>query len=116
MEEKIINGTPATDGSFFSLVVSVLIEKRHQCGGYVIAPAFVLTAGHCAIILFGNPNNERFSHEELCESFEVYHGSLDRKSGGTLYPVLDVQWHDKHKLQTLGLPYDIAVLTVSLKV
>ena len=50
--EKIINGEEATPHSF-PWQISIKVDKpEHYCGGSIISPYWVLTAAHCANIVY----------------------------------------------------------------
>ena len=62
----IYNGTPEPDLNKYQFMVSVQIQQsgtwEHKCGGSIISPTMILTAGHCVVDekanLF-NPNVEK---------------------------------------------------------
>ncbi|KAF4097696.1 granzyme B-like isoform X2 [Onychostoma macrolepis] len=45
--DDIINGKKASKDSL-QYMVSVQTDKKHECGGFLIYPQYVLTAAHCA--------------------------------------------------------------------
>jgi secreted trypsin-like serine protease len=57
---SVIDGEPAPPGSFpwMAFVVDIRGEKAGQCGGVVLAPNLVLTAGHCAVNMETGVTNE----------------------------------------------------------
>lgn len=44
--DDIINGKKASKNSL-QYMVSVQADKKHNCGGFLISPKYVLTAAHC---------------------------------------------------------------------
>ncbi|XP_051765838.1 mast cell protease 1A-like [Ctenopharyngodon idella] len=44
--DDIINGKKASKNSL-QYMVSVQVNKKHECGGFLISPKYVLTAAHC---------------------------------------------------------------------
>lgn len=74
---KIIGGTAASDGRYSFAQVSLQLPgfpadvHAHECGGSVIAPDMVLTAGHCSKWFtlinvdrydFNDPNDKYYAH------------------------------------------------------
>jgi secreted trypsin-like serine protease len=78
---EIIGGSPSTEPRPFS--ASIQLGGVHICGGTLIAPRWVVTAGHCIDFLRQLPIDE----------IRVRVGSLDRTDGGTLAPARRLVMH-----------------------
>ena len=113
LEDKIVNGNLVQNAKQFPLVVSVRLKEKHSCGGYLIAGSHVLTAGHCIAKNYFQKNAKDIN--DMVSMYSVYVGSINRKSGGNLYSIINMEFHHKLTPWTQGYPYDIALLTVSCK-
>jgi len=93
---RVIGGVPAADGQFPWMVEMRFLDDEHLCGGTLIHPRWVLTAGHCASV--GEDADMRLiansivnaqgsagpDAEELVAELIVYHPDYDGENGPDL--------------------------------
>lgn len=93
---RIVGGTQIDSIEKIPFQVSFQLFGHHFCGGSVIAPNAILTAGHC----FTNIENNPFIF--------VRAGSADRKHGGQVVRVRKLIFHNEYNIP-IGLDNDIAI-------
>lgn len=73
--EMIVGGKPAPDGKYPYQVrlYSSLQDDKGYCGGSIIAPQWILTAGHCVVA-----DNDLTENLQAVETVFVGYGSTDR--------------------------------------
>lgn len=94
--DRVIGGSTAENGQFPWMVEMLFLNNEHLCGGTLIHPSWVLTAGHCAIIaedadmrlvansivnILGSAGPDA---EELVPDLVVYHPDYDGENGPDL--------------------------------
>ncbi|KAK4878093.1 hypothetical protein RN001_010599 [Aquatica leii] len=80
---RIVGGSTAADGQYPYQVSLRSYQNSHFCGGSVINYGWVLTAGHC---VYGKSGSEMI----------VVTGTNNLYSGGSVYSVSQVIWHDSY--------------------
>lgn len=94
--DRVIGGNTASEGQFPWMVEMRFLDDEHLCGGTLIHPQWVLTAGHCALV--GEDANMRLiansvinaqglagpNAEELQVDLIVYHPDYDGENGPDL--------------------------------
>jgi hypothetical protein len=98
---RVIGGVYANPDAW-SFPAYVLIDRNLQCGGTLVAPNFVLTAGHCAV-----DSNSKIAHP--ASSYEIRLGSIYPDRGGEVHGVKRVIPHQKFS-EKFPLENDIALL------
>lgn len=93
-ENRIVGGVNAKIEDF-PYQVSILLNKRHICGGSIFHPYFILTAAHCV-------------DEYPARFYVIRAGSNYSNAGGEIVPVCSIQIHRNFDKNTLD--YDIAIL------
>lgn len=79
---------------------SLQVLGFHFCGGSIISPDVILTAGHCT------------THPASMITVRV--GSSRKSSGGTLFTVKKIERHEDFKTNRYGIPEnDVAILKLS---
>lgn len=101
--ERLVGGHEARPGKWpYQAVVDINDGSSASfCGGTLVAPRWVLTAGHCAV-------NTRTGAVRSPAMFSVRLGSVDRRGGGELHRVVRVVPHESFDSRTLH--NDIALL------
>ncbi|KAJ8668520.1 hypothetical protein QAD02_010183 [Eretmocerus hayati] len=80
--------------------ISLEIFGSHSCGGSIISPSLVLTAGHCTGYSSSTMN--------------VRAGTSIRGQNGTLHKVLEIRRHENYSSNQYGVPtFDVSILRVS---
>lgn len=94
--DRVIGGNTAANGQFPWMVEMRFLDDEHLCGGTLIHPQWVLTAGHCALVgedadmrLIANSviNAQGLAGpdaEELQADMIVYHPDYDGENGPDL--------------------------------
>ncbi|XP_012527748.1 chymotrypsin-1 [Monomorium pharaonis] len=103
--DKLVNGIPTTIEEY-PHCVSLRIKDNHFCGGSIIDPEYILTAGHCVVPLIQNP--------DLKESMTVVTGTTYLDKGGESHKVDEVWLHENYNPRSLGRgPYDIGLIKLT---
>ncbi|XP_012220523.1 chymotrypsin-2 [Linepithema humile] len=104
--ERIVNGIPTTVQEN-PQAISIRVQNNHFCGGVIIAPRFILTAGHCVLPLL--------TDSSLRNSLTVVTGTTYLNSGGKAHKVSRMFLHERYDRNARGRPngYDIGLLELS---
>lgn len=94
---KIVGGVPVHIYQH-PYQISLMKNRRHQCGGSIISEFYVVTASHCT---YGLPPR----------ALSIRAGSSSSKYGGQIRDVAEIHQHQKFDYATFD--YDIAVLKLS---
>jgi secreted trypsin-like serine protease len=111
LSARIIGGTPTMTGAYPFMVALVFdpnnatdLEFGHFCGGTLIAPRTVLTAGHCVEYI----NEVTLSNREATISVVVGRTDLRDNRQGQVAKVRGSVIHPKYSSSTLK--YDLAII------
>ncbi|KAL4970114.1 S1 family serine peptidase [Aspergillus stella-maris] len=91
-------GGDATEVTKYPFIVSIR-NTMHRCGGSIIDPNHILTAGHCVIDYIDHP-----------ERLSIRAGSSQHASGGTIVNITSITTHPNFVFQESNIINDIAVI------
>ncbi|KAJ9575981.1 hypothetical protein L9F63_007081, partial [Diploptera punctata] len=104
-QHRIIGGNP-TEITKHPYQISLERYANHSCGGSIISPDYVVTAGHCVVLKLPSP--DKIDPSEL----QVRAGSSYREKDGSVHQVSNTILHPEFKMDSV-LHNDIALIKVS---
>ncbi|XP_014469964.1 PREDICTED: chymotrypsin-2-like [Dinoponera quadriceps] len=99
--ERLVNAVN-TSIDKYPFAVSISKQGHHNCGGAIINKRFILTAAHCV---------EPYKDKPIMNEMKVLSGTTTLNSGGVLYDIEDMYYHEKYDPQNVG--YDIGLIKLA---